>query len=512
MKTRTVTVASLFSVAMAATLLGALYTTQVRHARPAHAATTVEASAAEAPQLPVRGAAGALGLETFRDVARAVNTGVVNISTSKVVRLHNRDPFHDLGEGNDFLERFFGLGPQNEGGGREQRQTQTSLGSGFVIDREGYILTNRHVIQGADQVSVSFPGDKGKRHAAKIVGQDARTDVALIKIEASASLTPLALGDSDKLEVGEWVMAVGNPFGLGDNSVTVGVVSYMGRDIRLEGPASGTSVQMIQTDAAINPGNSGGPLINTRGEVVGINTMIVSSGGSSAGVGFSVPINVAKGILSQLREKGKVTRGWLGVTIGAMTEDLAATYGLKEAKGAVVGGVTPGSPAEKAGLLPEDVVLSADGHPIEDNGDLSRYISGKAPGTVVKLELLRGKGRQTVSVTLGTFPDAANNERAAGDAGRNKLGMALRDLSPEAAERLNLPRGLRGVVVMDVEAGEAAEDAGLQRGDVIVSVNGQAVDGVDAFERAVEQARPDGRARLRVRRGENFFVVVLRVK
>ena len=240
MKTRTVTVASFFSVAMAATLLGALYTTQARQVKPVRVANTVEASAmAEAPQLPQRGPAAALGLETFRDVARAVNPGVVNISTSKVVRLpRGRDPFHDSDDGSDFLERFFGLGPQSEGGGREQRQRQTSLGSGFVIDREGYILTNRHVIQGADQVSVSFPGDKGRRHEAKVVGQDARTDVALIKIEASPSLTPLALGDSDKLDVGEWVMAVGNPFGLGDNSVTVGVVSYMGRDIRLEGPAS----------------------------------------------------------------------------------------------------------------------------------------------------------------------------------------------------------------------------------------------------------------------------------
>ncbi len=514
MKTRTVTVASLFSVAMAATLLGALYTTQVRHARSAAATSTALAAApAEAPQIPQRAPAGALGLETFRDVARAVNPGVVNISTSKFVRLpRNRDPFHDFGDGSDLLERFFGQGPQGDGGGREQRQRQTSLGSGFVIDRDGYILTNRHVIQGADQVSVSFPGDKGKRREAKIVGQDARTDVALIKIDASPALTPLSLGDSDKLEVGEWVMAVGNPFGLGDNSVTVGVVSYMGRDIRLEGPASGTSVQMIQTDAAINPGNSGGPLLNTRGEVIGINTMIVSSGGSSAGVGFSVPINVAKGILAQLREKGKVTRGWLGVTISAMTDDLAATYGLKEAKGAVVGAVSAGSPAEKAGLLPEDVVLTADGRAIEDNGDLSRYISGKTPGTVVKLELLRGKTHQNVSVTLGTFPDSASGEPANDESGRSRLGMALRNLSPEMVERLNLPRGLHGIVVTDVEAGEAAEDAGLQRGDVIVSVNGQAVESVEAFERAVDQARGDGRVRLRVRRDEGYFVAVLKVK
>ncbi len=523
MKTRTVTFASFFSVALAATLIGALYTTDARHSRFVQAAgpsaRAVPSAAAQGSQPAARPSGGfglergPLGLETFRDVARAANRSVVNISTSKVIRLPRyRNPFHDFGDGGeDLLDRFFGLGPQGQGGGGDQRRTQTSLGSGFVIDKAGYILTNRHVIEGADEVSVSFPGDHGKRFQAKIVGQDARTDVALIKIDPGAPLTPLPLGDSDKLEVGEWVMAVGNPFGLGDNSVTVGVVSYMGRDIPLEGLERGTSVQMIQTDAAINPGNSGGPLINTRGDVVGINTMIVTSGGSNAGVGFSVPINVAKEILPQLREKGKVTRGWMGVTIGAMTDDLAATYGLKEAAGAVIGSVTPGSPADKAGLQPEDVVLAADGRKIENNGDLSRYIASKAPGTTVKLDVLHGKERKTASVTLGTFADQPS-ERAADESGRSKLGMTIRDLTPQIAERLNLPRGTRGVVVMDVEAGEAAEDAQLQRGDVIVSVNGQAVDGVDAFERAIDQARPEGRARLRVRRDDNYFVISLRIK
>ena len=240
------------------------------------------------------------------------------------------------------------------------------------------------------------------------MGRDARTDVGLLKIEATEPLTALTLGDSDKTEVGEWVMAVGNPFGLpgGGNSVTVGVVSFMGRDMRLEDPRRGTSIGMIQTDAAINPGNSGGPLLNTRGEVIGINTLIVTGGAqASAGVGFSVPINVAKEILPQLREKGKVTRGWMGVQINAVNEDLAATYGLKGAQGAYVSAVTAGSPAEKAGLQPEDVILSADTRAIQDNSDLSRYISSKAPGTTVKLEILRGKEKKAVPVTLGTFPD-----------------------------------------------------------------------------------------------------------
>jgi serine protease Do len=310
------------------------------------------------------------------------------------------------------------------------------------------------------------------------------------------------------------VMAVGNPFGLGGNSVTVGVVSFMGRDMRLEDPRRGTSVEMIQTDAAINPGNSGGPLLNTRGEVIGINTMIMTGGSqASAGVGFSVPINVAREILPQLREKGKVVRGWMGVNINAVSEDLAATYGLKGAQGAYVSAVTAGSPAEKAGLQPEDVVLSADARTIQDNSDLSRYISSKSPGATVKLEVLRGKEKKAVSVTLGTFPDATE-ESSTEEGGRASLGMTLRDLAPAVAERMELPRGTRGVIVMDVEAGEAAEEANLTRGDVIVSVNGEAVESVDAFDRAIEAVRPAARARLRVYNAQvgGYRVVVLRLK
>jgi serine protease Do len=510
MRTRTQTIASFFSVAMAATLLGALFTTQVRRPEPARASAPEVLPVAAQP----RGGAGTGSFDTFRDIARASNPGVVNINTSKTVRLpRGRDPFRDF-FGDDMMERFFGPSPAPEGGQRERRQTRTSLGSGFVIDASGYILTNRHVIEGADQIDVTFPG--GRRYEAKIVGQDARTDVALIKIEPRDALTPLPLGDSDAVEVGEWVMAVGNPFGLpgGGNSVTVGVVSYMGRDLSLG--VRGTSVQMIQTDAAINPGNSGGPLINTRGEVVGINTMIVTGGSqASAGVGFSVPINVAKEILPQLREKGRVVRGWMGVNIMPVSEDLAATYGLSEGRGAYVSAVADGSPAEKAGLQPEDVILSADGRAIDDSSDLSRLIASKSPGTTVKLDVVRGRDRKTVSVTLGTFPDETA-DAGTDESGRPSLGMTLRDLTPAVAERLQLPAGTGGVVVMEVEAGEAAEAAGLVARDVILSVNGQAVAGVDAFDRAIAASRADGRARLRVYNtqagGGGYRVVVLRLK
>ncbi|PYQ19128.1 MAG: peptidase, partial [Acidobacteria bacterium] len=312
-------------------------------------------------------------------------------------------------------------------------------------------------------------------------------------------------------EVGEWVMAIGNPFGLpgGGNSVTVGVVSFKGRDLPLG--VRGTSVEMIQTDAAINPGNSGGPLLNTRGQVIGINTLIITDGGArqSAGVGFSVPINVAKQLLPQLREKGKVVRGWLGVNIQGLNEELARTYGLKETKGAVISEVTPASPADKAGLKPEDVIVAADGRAIQDNGDLSRYIASQAPGKAVKLDVLRNGQQKAFTLSLGTFPEEATEEGSAA-ARKGRLGMTLRDLTPALAERLELPRGAKGAVVWEVEAGEPAEEAGLQRGDLIVSVNGVAVSGVEEFEKAVEAARSDGAARLRVQSSNGFRIAVLR--
>src|SRR5262249_48679706 len=258
------------------------------------------------------------------------------------------------------------------------------------------------VIEGADQVQVKF-GESTHLYEAKVIGQDARTDVALIKIEAKG-LTALELGNSDDVDVAEWVMAIGNPFGLGGNSVTVGVVSYKGRNIPL---TQGTGVDMIQTDASINPGNSGGPLLNTHGQVIGINTLIITQGvPQSSGVGFAVPINVAKEILPQLREKGKVTRGWLGVSIQAINEDMAKTIkGLGEAHGALVSEVTSGSPAEKAGVKPDDVVVNVDGRKVESNNDLSRYIASKSPGTTVKLTVLRNGNEQAISIVLGTFPD-----------------------------------------------------------------------------------------------------------
>jgi serine protease Do len=509
MNTRTRTLASFFSVAMASMIVGAVISTQAQRPETAQAQTTDKPAPSTAA--PARRGDAVITLDTFKEVSKRVNPGVVNISTTQITK-RTSDPLRDF-FGEDFSERFGGPGQR-----RGSRERQSSLGSGFIVDKEGYILTNRHVVTGgtgtpADEITVELAN--GKKYEAKLIGRDARTDVALLKIEAKEPLTVVELGDSDQTEPGEWVIAIGNPFGLanqfgGGNSVTVGVVSYKGRSIPLEERA-GTSVEMIQTDASINPGNSGGPLLNLRGQVIGINTLIITRGlPQSAGVGFAVPINVAKDILPQLREKGKVTRGWLGVAINKVDDDLAKTLGLKEAAGALVGEVTPGSPADKAGIKPEDVIVTVDGKDVPDNAFLSRHISSKAPGTTVKLGVVRGGKEQSISVTLGTFPDEATEESPADDK-KTSTGMTVKTLTPALAEQLELPRTAKGVVVIEVEAGEPADDAGLQRGDVIVSVGGVEVDDTDSFRTEIDKARKDGLARLRVRRGGQHFFAVLKL-
>ena len=494
MTTRTRTLASFSSIAMASMIVGAVISTQVQRPEAAQAQTD------KAAALPKRGDAP-ITLDTFKEVSKRVTAGVVNINTSTIVKRGPNDPFREF-FGEDFSERFFGPG---QGGRGAQRQA--SLGSGFVIDKDGYILTNRHVVAGADEIQVEL--SNGKRYDAKLVGRDARTDVALLKIEAKETLTVLALGDSEQAEPGEWVIAIGNPFNQG-NSVTVGVVSFKGRPVPLAEQSN--PVDMIQTDASINPGNSGGPLLNLRGEVIGINTMIMTRGlPQSSGVGFAVPINVAKDILPQLRDKGRVTRGWMGVSIGKLDDDLAKTFGLKEAKGAVVLEVSDGSPAEKAGLKPDDVIVSVDGKEVTDNSFLSRYIAAKPPATAVKLGVRRESTEQSLTVTLGTFPEHAEDTEATEEK-KGQLGMTIRTLTPQVAEQLNLPRSTKGVVVVDTEAGEAADDAGLTSRDVIVSVNGVVVDDKESFESEIEKARKGGGlARLRVRRDDRFFLVVLKV-
>jgi len=483
------TAASLLSIATALAIIGVVVGMQIR--RP----QTAEASPPQAVQSE---SGSAFTFDTFRDIARAASPGVAQISSTKIVE-HPRG-WHSLNELFGFRSPF----------GENNRSEESSLGSGFVIDSDGHLLTNRHVVEGADEIQVSFPGKHSTPYHAKVIGLDQRTDVALLKIEPKEALTVLPLGDSDTMEAGEWVMAIGNPFGMA-GTVTVGVVSFQGRLLPLERQQS--SIEMIQTDAAINPGNSGGPLLNTRGQVIGINTLIMSRGAAqSSGVGFAVPVNTAKQILGQLKEKGKVIRGWLGVAIGDISDDLAKSYGRKATTGAYVSNVTPGSPADKAGIKPEDLILEVDGKEVEDSTGLVGMISTLAPGTNVKLGIFRaGSGEKTISVTLGTFPEGSNDETESKPS-EAKLGMSLRDLTPSIAQRLQIPPSSAGVVVVEVEPGEAASDAGLSPGDLIVSVNGTNVANIVEFEAAIDKARPQGLARLRVLRGDVYRAAVIKLE
>jgi serine protease Do len=478
-------------------LVGAVGADGIRGAERAPAA---EASVPPPPAAPaVPGAAITLG--TFQAIAHRDDAAVVNISTSKVV--------HEARMEDPFFEFFGRNGPFSVpwGRGGDETLTQRSLGSGFIVDAKGYVLTNRHVVDGADQVQVTLAN--GHHYKATLVGQDARTDIALLKIEPRETLATLPLGDSDETQVGEWVMAVGNPFGLGGNSVTVGVVSFKGRALDLS--THGTPVDMIQTDAAINPGNSGGPLIDARGEAIGINTLIMTGGAQQySGVGFAVPINVARGILPQLRDKGRVVRGWLGVQIQAIDEDLAKSLKMADTKGALVSDVTPGSPAAEAGLKAGDVIRSVDGTPVESSSDLSSRVAAMRPGARVGLDVLRDGADRKIDVRLGTFPDEDAPQASTAE-GRNRLGMALRTLTPDVAQGLDLPSDAHGVVVVQVEPGSLADAAGLRERDVIVSVDGRPVTDVGAFHAAVESARTSDVLRLRVRRGAGYLFVALRL-
>jgi serine protease Do len=502
MTSRSRAVATFFAVAMATTLLAAFFQSQVRRPLTAEArAIEAAASATPAPGAP-------LTLDTFRNIVKSKNAGVVNITTSQKAKASSR--------GNRTLPfPFFGGGADDDVLGPDERN-QRSGGSGFIIDADGTILTNRHVVDEADQISVTLVS--GKRYDAKVLGKDARTDVAVIKIEPKEPLTVLELGDSDAAEVGEWVMAIGSPFNF-SNSLSVGVVSAKGRNLTL-GVAQ-TGVDMIQTDAAINPGNSGGPLMNTRGQVIGINTLMITQGpAQSAGVGFSVSINVAKPIIPQLKTSGKVTRGWLGVTIQSASEDVALTFKRESAQGVVVTDVTKDSPAGKAGIQLEDYIYDVDGRLVKDNSSLTNYISGLSPGTTVTLKLIRDGNDKAVKITLGTFPDsvpAASNDSSDDDDAKDEekaaanLGLDVQTLTSTLRERLELDDSLHGVVVRSVEAGGAAELAGLARRDVIVMVAGQEVSSVKEFNQAIRKATPLRVARLRVRRQDQVLVVALRL-
>jgi len=431
---------------------------------------------------------------SFTELVKRVGPDVVNISTTKVVKrgpmprpFGNEGPWRDF-FGDDFFERFFGQIPRE--------RTQRSLGSGFIIDpKKGYIITNNHVVAGADEITVRL--DDGKELNAEVVGRDPKTDLALIRTKVALDVEAGApLGDSDTIEIGEWVMAIGNPFGL-ERTVTVGILSAKGRVI-----GAGPYDDFLQTDAAINPGNSGGPLFNMKGEVIGINTAIVASG---QGIGFAIPINMAKELLPQL-EKGKVTRGWLGVSIQEVTEDIAKSFKLKDAKGALVAEVMEDTPAQQGGMERGDIIISFDGKQVETPNELQRIVAGAVPDKKVKVEVIRDGKTKTLTVKVGTMPgEITETEKEI----TTDLGLTVQTLTPDLAEQFNWSRDEKGVLITGVDPGGAGAEAGLRRGDLIKEIDRQEIETTEDYQRILGKTKKGESVLLLIKRGTRTFYTTL---
>jgi len=447
-------------------------------------------------------------IPSFARLAQQVMPAVVNINTTKTIASPGRrgpyprgqDPFEQF-FGEDFWERFYG---------RRAPSRQRSLGSGFVIDDAGYIVTNHHVVAGADDIEVQFAN--GKQYKAQLVGHDSKTDLALLKVKPEGRLPSVTLGDSDRLQIGDWVIAVGNPFGL-EHTVTAGIVSARDRVI-----GAGAYDDFIQTDASINPGNSGGPVFDQRGRVIGIATAIFSQSGGNIGIGFAIPVNLARQVVDQLRASGKVVRGWLGVSIQPIGPDLRQALGLGQTEGALIADIVKRSPAAEAGLQRGDVVVAIDGKPVTQPGTLSRTVAMLRPGSRASLRVLRDGKERTLDVQIGTMPEEQGEEeaeelgtapgpRGGAEQALARLGLALGDLTDAARRQLGLGRELVGALVTGIAQGSVAEEAGLRPGDVIMQVDRAPVTSARAAARAIAAAEPP--ILLLVRRGDSTVFLTL---
>ncbi len=432
---------------------------------------------------------------SFADIAAKVSPAVVNISTTTTVRVPGSPFRHFFGPGErdpfgDFFHRFFGDIPDRE-------MKQQSLGSGFIIDREGYIITNNHVVAGADEIKVKLAD--GREFKAKVIGRDQKTDLALIKISSLFKDLPvLTLGDSDKIRVGDWVIAVGNPFGL-EHTVTQGIISATGRVI-----GSGPYDNFLQTDAPINPGNSGGPLVNLKGEVIGINTAIIASG---QGIGFAIPGNMAKSVISQIREKGKVVRGWIGVSVQTITTEMAQAFGLKEAKGALVAEVVSGGPAEEAGIKRGDVIISFNERTINKMSDLPLTVAETPVGKTVEIKVIRDKKEQSLNITIAEMP-AEKKVSSLMNAPEGALGITVNNITPGLRDEFKL-KERSGVVITDVAQDSPAADAGLQAGDVIKEVNRVPVKNIQEYNSAMKKSGENKPVLFLIRRDSQTFYVTI---
>ncbi len=432
----------------------------------------------------------------FRQAARIISPSVVSIETHRRVALRLRTPFRgDVPD--EFLRRFFGDDLERFFSVPSPGGVQHGYATGVVVTREGHILTNNHVVANVDKIIVRLPKDK-TMYEARLVGTDPKTDLAVIQIEANdVELHPARLADSDALQVGDWVLAVGAPFGL-DNTVTAGIISATGRN------AVGIAdyENFIQTDAAINPGNSGGPLVNLKGEVVGINTAIATRSGANAGVGFAIPSNMARRIMRSLIETGKVERGWLGVVIQDMNKGLAQSFGYTGSGGVLISDVAPEGPGAKAGLKPGDIVVKSNGRPVENASDLRNMVASTPPNTVVTLDIFRNGKMQQVRVKLGRLEDDTVAAVGPGAAQVSDLGLVVQTLTPELAEELGYDRDQKGVVVTEIDPNGLAALSGLRKGDVIIDVNGVRIRSVSDFREALKKFDLKRGVRMTVKSGD----------
>jgi len=444
--------------------------------------------------MPLAGVAQVQGLPDFTELVEKQGPAVVNVSTTSAARSGPQSPVPEDDPFYDFFRRF---GPP-----QPRDYEARSLGSGFIISADGYILTNAHVVEAAEDITVKL-NDK-REFKAKVIGSDKRTDVAVIKIEASG-LPAVKIGDPERLKVGEWVLAIGSPFGF-ESTVTAGIVSAKGRSLPQE-----NYVPFIQTDVAINPGNSGGPLFNLKGEVVGINSQIYSRTGGFMGLSFAIPIDVAMDITHQLRTAGRVSRGRIGVVIQEVTKELAESFGLPKAAGALVNSVEKGSSADKAGLEPSDVILKFDGKTVNSSADLPRMVAQTRPGSKVTMQIWRKGAAKDVSVTVGEMPE----EKVAQRAGRRdskagnvvaRLGLTVSELSAEQRKELGIGGGL---LVEDVQG--AAAKAGIRRGDVLMALNNQDIKSVEQLTQLLNQYDKAKSVALLIRRGDGALYVPLRL-
>lgn len=439
-------------------------------------------------------------LPDFTQLVKDSAPAVVNIATTTEIKRTSGPVFRgpDGQEMPEFFKHFFG--DQFPGQGRGGIEKRSSLGSGFIISDDGYIMTNAHVVDGADEVMVRL--NDRRELKAQVVGEDKKTDIALLKVKAD-DLPTLPMGDSDALEVGQWVAAIGSPFGF-DHSVTAGIVSAIDRTL-----PSDAYVPFIQTDVAINPGNSGGPLFDLEGDVVGINSQIYTRSGGFMGVSFAIPINVAMDVADKLKTDGRVDRGWLGVVIQPVSKDLAESFGLDQARGALIADLDPDGPAAASGLKAGDIIMAVDGDEVETSANLPRMVGASSPGDSLKLSILRDGKRQTLQAKVGHWPGSDQDEIAAASNDKQGLGIAVTELGKAALAEMNLDNGVK---VLEVDPQGVAAEAGITAGDVLVELNQQPLTSVQSLRDVVAKLPADRPVSLRLVRNGRPLYIALRMR